>query len=447
MRKLFQYSVGGVLALCAAFGLSWLAYMPDVQERGAWRLETGGAVLDLTPFRATLYSETGHSCLSVMSFPAHLKLVELIEGASVSVIDGQLYLNVDGSLAPTRWSKLGALPNRCTDPDPSTATARDIFDATWAALDEHYAFFDLHGVDWDARRANAPDPGGETPVSDDDVTAMLLDLTAGLDDGHLHFGTDQLGYASPSVGPAWVPQDGSLTRADLNQIALNNAGTQLAELDTAPIFYGLRDDGIGYISVQQMDVAVPFGGNSARAMADAFAQVLDALSEAKALVIDVRFNPGGSDTVSFGIAGHFIDAPLNAFTKTTRSGETQTAPFTAVVMPADQTPYTRPVVLLTSNLTGSAAEILTLALREVGHVTVLGEPTAGGLSDVMGVILPNGWGLGLSNQTYLAMDGSLFEGRGVPPDIAVPFDGAAYLAGRDPVLAAGFQAAHELAQE
>lgn len=445
MRRLLKNLFGFVFILTALFGLSWLLYMPNGSERGAWRADTGGAILHLTPFKATLYSESSHSCLSVISFPAHLKLVELAEGARVSVIGGQLHLELDGSPEASRFNKLDALPPDCNNSDPGTATARDIFDATWIALNEHYAFFDLHGVDWAARRALAPEPGGGIPVSDTDVNTMLLTMTAGLDDGHLHFGSDQVGYDSPSERPAWIPEGGSLTRDILHDIALSNAGTTLTQKGTEAIFYGLRNDGIGYISVQEMNVNVPFGGNSTDAMANTFGEVLNALSDAEALVIDIRYNPGGSDTVSFGLAGHFIDAPLEAFTKTTRIGDAQTAPFTGIVMPFDETPDTRPVVLLTSKLTGSAAEILTLAMREIDQVTILGEPTSGGLSDVMGFTLPNGWGLGLSNQTYLTMGGDLFEGVGIPPDVSVPFETTQYLAANDPVLAAGFEKASELA--
>jgi len=83
-------------------------------------------------------------------------------------------------------------------------------------------------------------------------------------------------------------------------------------------------------------------------------------------------------------------------------------------------------------------------MRTIENVTVLGEPTSGGLSDVMGFILPNGWGLGLSNQTYLTMEGELFEGIGVPPDQPVAYPTEAYRNGEDPVLAAAVETALSL---
>jgi carboxyl-terminal processing protease len=219
----------------------------------------------------------------------------------------------------------------------------------------------------------------------------------------------------------------------------------LTETTTAPMYYGLRDDGTGYIQIREMKVDVPFGGNSTDEMATAFGEVLAQLADAKSLVIDIRYNPGGSDTVSFGVAGHFIAAPMPVFTKTTRFDHTQTVPFTAVLQPKGDTPVSVPVVLVTSRLTGSAAEILTLAMREIDQVVVLGEPTGGGLSDVMEFTLPNGWSLGLSNQTYLNMNGELFELVGIPPDVVVEYDTQQYIAGRDPVLEAAFTQAQALA--
>jgi len=44
---------------------------------------------------------------------------------------------------------------------------------------------------------------------------------------------------------------------------------------------------------------------------------------------------------------------------------------------------------------GSTAEIFTLATRQFPQVVVIGEPTNGGLSDILDFDLPNGWSLGL----------------------------------------------------
>mgnify|MGYP001952348880 CR=1 FL=1 len=57
-------------------------------------------------------------------------------------------------------------------------------------MDEHYAFFDLYGVDWDARRALSPT--GAPTLTDADLFALLGQALEGLDDGHI-----QIGAAGP----------------------------------------------------------------------------------------------------------------------------------------------------------------------------------------------------------------------------------------------------------
>ncbi len=89
------------------------------------------------------------------------------------------------------------------------------------------------------------------------------------------------------------------------------------------------------------------------------------------------------------------------------------------VAPRGET-YARPVRLLTSRRTGSAAEILTLALSALPQVTRIGEPTLGILSDNLYKRLPNGWEVGLSNERYEAPGGELYEGRGIPPHVPAP---------------------------
>jgi len=423
-------------AFVAAVLVSWLVYMPNADERGIWQAESGGQIITLGRLQAKLYSETGASCTQQLAFPAHLKLVEWAEGATVAVSGDTLLLDVDGALSPLPFKRLDTLPTSCSPANPD-APAAIVFDAFWSAMDTHYAFFDLHGVNWDARRNLAP----TNDITDEALYALLSDTLAGIDDGHVQLATPY-GYMSPAQPPAWFTPP--LDRASLTQIARDAVGTPLTPVDQTGIEYTLLPDGIGYVLIRHMNIDTPFGVRSEPATATAFAQVATALQSAKAIIIDVRYNPGGSDSVAFGIASHFTATPVDAFAKSTRDGAGQTAPFTATLQPYDTTPLTQPVILLTTELTGSAAEILTLAMRELPQITTMGTPTSGGLSDVLGVTLPNGWELGLSNQTYTTLQGDLYEGVGIPVDVPLKIDADALLTGQDPQIRAAF--AHARAQ-
>lgn len=432
MRLLRQLWIT-LAVLVVGFVASWIYYMPNAEERGIWRSKAHGAIIALGPLSANLYSETSLSCLLQLSFPAHLKLVEWAEGATVEAEGDQLLLRLDGTLDPMVLTRIDALPDNCGEADPTAATPRQVFDVMWAAMDEHYAFFDLHGVDWSARRALAPAPDAQ--MTDAALFGLLSEALIGLDDGHVQLGAP-VGYFSPSVDPDWLI--GGLDRARLNQIARDTIGAPLTPVAQTGIEYTLLPNGTGYVLIRHMGIDTPFGAKRGEAMALAFAEVAEALQDANAIIIDLRSNPGGSDTVAFGVAAHFTNEIRSVFTKTTRLGDDQTDPFEAALLPFDSTPLDQPVLVLTSRLTGSAAEILTMALRDMPQVTTMGEPTSGGLSDIMGVKLPNGWDLGLSNQTYLTMEGASFEGTGIPPDLPFAIEAEPLIAGEDPLLRAAF---------
>jgi hypothetical protein len=421
-------------ALVVAFVATWVIYMPTADERGVWRSQTGGQIITLNMFQAKLYSESSASCVHQLSFPAHLKLVEFAEGATIDMDGDALVLRVDGSLEPTLFDRLETLPDTCGSAS-ADATPRDVFDAAWTAFDEHYAFFDLHGVDWEARRALAPAPDAQ--INDESLLELLSQMADGLDDGHVQLGTP-IGYFSPALAPTWFPENAPFDRDGLWQTARDTVGADLATVDQTAIEYTLLPDGIGYVMIRQMSLNTSFGATEQNAMALAFAEVAAALETAQTIIIDIRYHPGGSDSVAFGVASHFTAGPVDVLTKTTRDGDTQTAPFTATLLPYDTSPLTQPVIVLTSKLTGSAAEILTMAMRELPQVTTMGEATSGGLSDILGFKLPNGWDLGLSHQTYRTMSGELDEAIGIPPDVSFSIEAAPLQVGEDPLLRAAF---------
>ena len=78
--------------------------------------------------------------------------------------------------------------------------------------------------------------------------------------------------------------------------------------------------------------------------------------------------------------------------------------------------------------------MLTLALRGLPAVTVIGERSAGSLSPLLVRTLPNGWTIGLPHQRVRDADGAQWQGIGIPPDELVVATIADYSAGRDPVL-------------
>jgi C-terminal processing protease CtpA/Prc len=86
-----------------------------------------------------------------------------------------------------------------------------------------------------------------------------------------------------------------------------------------------------------------------------------------------------------------------------------------------QPAYLGPVVVLASPYTISAGDEIVMLLRDYPNVVVIGDTTAGAYSDTLGKRLPNGWRITLSNEIYVAPDGGVYEGPGIPPHIRVPY--------------------------
>lgn len=425
IRRLLNWAFWGIGTLIALVVLTWPAFMPERGARGLWATDGYGLVLDIGRFRLDVYEVNSATCLTYLTGPAHSLALRALANADFSATDGVLTINVQGTVNPIIATPIAALPARCgTTPQPGTP--RENFEAMWTVMNENYAFFDLHGVDWAARY----DQFARQFTDDLDDTAtfdLMTQVLAPLDDGHTYIVAPALSRGfSPATYVDWAEERTAFLEVPRARGLTSVANTGLE--------YGVLEGNTGYVLIRHMGANAGLFGTEDGLASDGFAEVAGALANTDAIVIDLRLNPGGSDSVGLTYAGFFATEPLLCCTKVTRNANGFGDPFEIMVSPAGPRALTQPVTLLTSGYTASAAEIFTLAMRDLPQVTVVGEATAGGQSDIMEVTLPNGFVLGLSHQRYFAADGSLYERIGVPPDIVSAFDADAMRRGDDPQL-------------
>jgi hypothetical protein len=436
MKLYLKRATGGMISLGMLAGAwSWLDNMPSTDEHGTWISPSYGQILRITPIMAEAYSLTSVSCVRERLFPAHLGLVEYLAGVTIEPNKIGINLHIDGALEPIPYVRAD-MPENCIAQSNGESGAIHTFDVFWAAMNDHYPFFDLHDVNWEDRRALAP---ATNDISDAELSDLLRRALTGLNDGHLLVSMDDQGTFTPSQLPQWLEQTPNLTRSMLWETALSGAGTPLERVEGISIRYGLRPDGIGYVALKEMEVQTAFGQTMHEATVRAFSEVADALSGANSIVVDVRYNPGGSDSVAMALASFFATEAQLAFSKSAWRNPSFSEAFDVTVAPSTEQVLSQPVVLLTGDLTGSAAEVFALTLREFPQVTTTGTNTAGALSDVLEFTLPNGWRLGLSAQKYVSVDGEVFEGSGIPADIRVLPDGAEISRGVDTILMQAIQ--------
>ena len=401
---------------------------------GVWLARGYGLLAELGP-EPRLYDHSPAGTL-LANFDAE----ELLADVRYALEDGGDVLRLTtlpGSSTIYTWDRLDALPEACATPPGSDPVS--CFDYFWRVMDHHYAYFDLRGIDWEARRAEHRPRVSET-TSDEELWAVLCDMLRGFDDAHLFLqgtvdGTEREfsetfcreldpALAADRAARGWSGDPRQHRRWWASQYFERiKEVLLLGEYETGAqrqVLWG-RLGWIGYINVSGMggfaeseDLADEVPGVHAL-----MSRILTELADTDGIILDVTFNTGGYDEVQMAIASHFVDEPRLAFTKRTLDLE-GAEPQAFYLHPAEGTRYLGPVSLVTSDFTVSAGEDFTLGMRELPHVTHRGARTRGSFSDILEKRLPNGWLLGLSNEAYLDVDGNNLEGIGVTPDVRVP---------------------------
>jgi carboxyl-terminal processing protease len=158
---------------------------------------------------------------------------------------------------------------------------------------------------------------------------------------------------------------------------------------------------------------------------------------AKAIILDLRGNPGGMAAMAIPVAARLVTKPLVLGTIQFREygNELRAEPTLGVK------PFTGKVVLLTDEGTASTSELLAAGLQEARRAVVVGDSTLGAALPSAIERLPGGAVMQYIVADFRTPKGVLLEGRGVQPDRRVIETRAGLSSGRDPVLDAGLVAA------
>lgn len=403
--------------------------------QGIWESQGYGQVLEIAADRLTVYDLTDVSCarISELPFPHADADYESVEATA-----DRLSFRWEGGLTRYEYVRRQRLPDRCVGRlDAPSADPEFIFATLWHAFNENYAFFAQRSVDWAGVYRDLR-PRAITARNDEELFSVLSEALATLRDGHVdliagsrRFEGGRLGElrekwladrgASAEQWPSMTAQYAAAVDSYLDRLLGDTRRSGASNV----LNWGWLRPGLGYLSVGSMYVKPSNGERALNTTAQlaligaTMDRVMADLGDARALVVDVRFNGGGHDSVALKVAGYLTAQPRLALTKKAafRGGFTSAQRF--MVMPQGKRPYLGPVYVLQSGSTISAAEIFAIATKSLPNVTRIGTTTYGALSDALAKRLPNGWEVTLSNEVYQAADGQLFEYRGIPPDVSI----------------------------
>lgn len=344
------------------------------------------------------------------------------------------------------------MPNREKQTDPRDPVAN--FEALWKMFDRNYGSFIPKRIDWDLLyRLYRPKVTSRT--SDQDLFEIMSHLLEHLNDNHVKvqsrrpprfFRSGILGNLNRDARGRPIPIGYKIPDFSLDLVKRKYLrgrfeerlpGTKLAAYfgSDFPLYaFGRLKKDIGYFHIRNFDEV-----ERTAAVAD---EIVTEFRKARGLVLDIRGNGGGWDPVAKAIADRFADTRRLYMVTRTRNGPRHddfTPPRYWYTEPKGPHPFTRPVILLTHRWTISAGDCFALAMRELPHVTNLGEFTSGAYSDEYWDSLPNGWLVSIANKLYLDAGGLCWEGTGTPPDIRLVNTKEDIAAGRDRVLEAAME--------
>ncbi|WP_280695164.1 S41 family peptidase [Kitasatospora sp. GP82] len=403
---------------------------------GVWRTDGYGTVLSIADGHLQTYQTNSVSCLKADSAE---RASADAGSATFTTGDGTVLtvrpqgsraasLHVDGSPGDRTLHRVPALPDDCTRPAPTGPVAT--FDVFWQTFEDNYPFFAAKGIDWHAvRDTYRPRIGAQT--SDAELFAVLSEMVQPLYDAHVHIDAGATGCFA-RIRPGTVmpgPDLDKRVRAYIEKRDLGGRSLRYYAKDR--IGYADLPGGQGYLRISGFggytdDKNDSYAANSAelrRALDDILTP--ERTARLRGLIIDLRINGGGSDSLGLEIASRLTDRSYLAYSKVVRNDPADPSGFTrpqpVAVQPAQGARYTGPVAVLTSGSTVSAGETFTQALIDrPGGTARVGESTQGVFSDVLGRSLPNGWEFGMPNEEFRTRSGRTFDGPGIPPQYPEP---------------------------
>lgn len=407
---------------------------------GVWKSIGDGYLLKIDD-KAILYSYTSKYCYREQND----YIIDLLNNSSRFYLNPakdtlSVYLHDLGSKTKTlqdekRFYRLKALPENCL---PLTgAQSNDpeyLFELFYATLKENYAFAKERNLDWEKIYEDyRPKISPETTQAD--LFNLLGEIVTMTKDQHtkiisIENVTKQYSSVATAVllEDVFKQQDTTNNFNDfiahffdrnyenISNVLLRGKSKKVAN---GKIEYGQLTQDIGYIHLHSL-TGFASGSLPRKQQLDTLnfymMQIMESFQDSKAIIVDVSFNFGGYDTAGLTISSYFTDQPIHAYTKYIFQNGVFYQGTDFIVYPSAKYRFTKPVYLLTTDISRSAAESFAMQMKALPNVKLVGTNTLGIISDMLGKSIGEYY-LTLSNEKYVSPAREMYEVKGVDVDI------------------------------
>ena len=178
-------------------------------------------------------------------------------------------------------------------------------------------------------------------------------------------------------------------------------------IETKTVEYEMKEDGIGYIRVEEFD----------KVTYDQFKAALDDLEGQgmNGLIVDLRGNPGGQLTTVTDMLKLFLPEGVIVSTKD-KYGNTD-----EITCDGDHE-FKKPLAVLVDGRSASASEIFSAAIQDYGVGTIVGTQTYGKGVVQQTIDLGDGTCMKITISEYYTPSGRSINGTGVTPDVEVKYE-------------------------
>lgn len=186
----------------------------------------------------------------------------------------------------------------------------------------------------------------------------------------------------------------------------------------------IQADSIVYINLPNFE-------SNNKNVRDDFIKLIDELdlSAVKGMIIDLRYNMGGSHSIMQPIVSCLIDEPVKSPTNHYFHYTAANIPWQKpaiswdkkeqVIMPREGKRYNGPIALLIGPYTHSSSEDMVIELSQRENCVTIGEPTSGGAGGKLSFPLPGGGKFNTSTFKATYPDGKEYMFKGIQPDILI----------------------------